>query len=155
MMKTMMKKLSMFLLAGLVMVSAATFAHGQRNRELEDITGRYSFLKADDLLGILDEDGELRGFIEVFQEDEESAELFSYNISRGSREGDQVTFKTDTIHSTTYRFSGKVQVSRERKPNQRGYMLLVGILRVDTRVPATGEEKTEEKKVVLESLASE
>ncbi len=151
----MMKKLSMFLLAGLVMVSVATFGHGQRNRELEDITGRYSFLKPDDLLGILDEDGELRGFIEVLQEDEESAELFSYTISRGSREGDQVRFKTDTIHGITYRFSGKVQVSRERKPNQRGYMLLVGILRVETRVPATGEEKTEEKKVVLESLASE
>ena len=151
----MMKTLGMSLLAGLVTFSVATLSHGQRDRELEDITGRYSFLKPDDLLGILDEDGELRGFIEVFQEDEESDELFTYTIARGSREGDQVRFKTDTIHGTTYRFSGKVQVSRERKPNQRGYMLLVGILRVETRVPSTGGEKVEEKKVVLESLASE
>ena len=150
-----MKPACTLVFIGLVMILDGIVAHGQQKREIEDITGRYSFLKTDDLLGILDEDGELRGFIEVLQEDDESDDIFSYTITRGIREGNHINFKTDTIHGITYRFSGKVQINKSRDPTQRGFMLLVGTIRIDKNLSLAGKGKTEERRVVLESLVSE
>ena len=150
-----MKPACAIVLIGLVMIFDAIVVHGQQKREIEDITGRYSFLKPDDLLGILDEDGELRGFIEILQEDDESDDIFSYTITRGVRKDNQINFKTDTIHGITYRFSGKVQISKKRNPTQRGFMLLVGTIQIEKNKFLDGKGITEERKVVLESLASE
>ncbi len=150
-----MKSVCTLVLIGLVMIMDVIVVHGQQEREIEDITGRYSFLNPDDLLGILDEDGELRGFIEVLQEDDESDDVFSYTITRGVHKDNQINFKTDTIHGITYRFSGKVQISRERNSTQRGFILLVGTIRIEKNESLIGKGKTEERRVVLESLASE
>ena len=150
-----MKPACTVVLIGLVMILDVIVVHGQQKREIEDITGRYSFLEPDDLLGILDEDGELRGFIEVLQGKDESDDIFSYTITRGVREGNQINFKTDTIHGITYRFSGKVQIGKARNPTQRGFMLLVGTIQIEKNVSLAGKGKTEERRVVLESLASE
>ena len=142
-------------LAVILLPAAITVAGGQVESELEDITGRYSFLSADDLLAILDEDGDLAGYIDVYQTEGESDDIFSYTLAHGTRRGRKVEFKTITIHGLYYRFSGKVERGEARKPHQRDYFRLIGSLAIVRRNPATREEKAERRHVVLESLGDE
>ena len=88
-----------------------------RNRDIDDITGKYHFLSADDTLGLLEEEGKLKGYIEILQGEEESDAVLSYDIVLGSRKKDHVEFKTNTIHRRYYRFSGKVERGSGHEPD--------------------------------------
>ncbi|MGH9378692.1 MAG: hypothetical protein ACRD1I_07830, partial [Terriglobia bacterium] len=57
------------------------------------MTGRYRFLGPEDTLSILQEEGLLKGYIDVFEGDSESDDVLSYQITIGSRKGDHVEFK--------------------------------------------------------------
>src|SRR5690242_256395 len=46
--------------------------------EIDDVTGKYHFLSADDTLAILEEEGKLKGYIDVYQGEEESDAVLSY-----------------------------------------------------------------------------
>ena len=136
--------------------SSSVAAREKIDIELQDITGRYDFLGEEDLLAIIDEDGMLNGYIEVIQEDEEeSAEFFSYSLTHGTREGIRVEFKTIKIHGLYYRFTGRVEKGKSRNPNHAGFLRLVGTVEIVRRDPATGKEMTELRDVVLKSLGYE
>ena len=143
------------ILAVILLSVLSAVVWGQAGNGLEDITGRYTFLSADDLLGILDEDGNLVGYIDVYQLGDESDDIFSYTLSHGTRNGLKVKFKTITIHGLYYRFSGKVERGAARKPHQRDYLRLIGSVEIVRRNPATSEEKIERRHVTLESLGDE
>ena len=70
------------------------------------MTAKYHFISADDTLAILDEEGRLKGYIEVAQPEEESDDILSYDILEGSRKKNHVEFRTNRIHGKLYRFSG-------------------------------------------------
>ena len=89
----------------------------QNTESIDDITGKYHFLSADDTLGLLEEEGKLKGYIEVLQGEEESDDVLSYDIILGSRKKDHVEFKTNTIHRRYYRFSGKVERGAGHEPD--------------------------------------
>src|SRR5208337_2162517 len=90
-----------------LVVAPRGHASPQSTGNIDDITGKYHFLSADDTLGILEEEGKLKGYIEVLQGEEESDDVLTYEIVSGSRKNDHVEFKTNTIHRKYYRFSGK------------------------------------------------
>ena len=50
----------------------------QMPSSIGDITGRYHFIGPDDTLAILEEEGRLKGFVEVYQEEDESDAVLSY-----------------------------------------------------------------------------
>src|SRR5204863_516100 len=60
----------------LMVLLAACPLHALKARpasdDIEDITGKYHFLSADDKLAILEEEGKLKGYIDVYQGEEES-----------------------------------------------------------------------------------
>src|SRR5579863_9889707 len=56
--------------------------------DIDDITGKYHFLTADDTLAILEEEGKLHGYIDVYQGEDESDAILSYPISTGERKND-------------------------------------------------------------------
>jgi len=145
--------LAIFLLAGAALLAAAIGgAAAQATGNIDDITGKYQFLSADDTLGILEEEGKLKGYIEVVQGEEESDDVLTYEIISGSRKNDHVEFQTKTIHRKYYRFSGKVERGAGREPADPDYLRLIGDLETVTVKGDSGQESVEKKHLVLKLM---
>jgi hypothetical protein len=127
-------------------------AAAQTSEKIDDITGKYHFLSADDTLGILEEEGNLKGYIEVVQGEEESDDVLTYEIISGSRKNDHVEFKTKTIHRKYYRFSGTVERGSGRQADNPDYFRLVGDLETVTVKGDNGQESVDKKHLVLKLI---
>ena len=119
---------------------------------VDDMTAKYHFLSADDTLAILDEEGRLKGYIEVAQPDEESEDVLSYDIVEGSRKKSHVEFRTNRIHGKFYRFSGTVVRGKGHEPKEPDYFRLTGDLVVVTVKAETGKETPQTFRVELKSF---
>lgn len=136
----------------LALASYAAFAHPAGNREISDITGKYHFLSPQDTLALLEEEGKLKGWMDVFQEEEESDTLLSYQITRGWRKDDRVEFKTSKIHQKYYRFAGTVERGAGRKEGDPDFLRLVGNLEIITVKGENGGGAVQRKAVILKSM---
>lgn len=106
----------------------------------------------DDTLGLLEEEGKLKGYVDVAQGPEESDEVLSYPLVLGSRQGSHVEFKTAKIHQKYYRFHGTVERGSGRREGDPDYLRLVGDLETVTVKADTGEESVDRKPVILRSM---
>ena len=138
------------LIVGSILVAALSgHASPQGTPNMDDLTGDYHFLSPEDKLGILEEEGKLKGYVEVVQGAEESDDVLSYEIVAGLRKSDQVEFKTNIIHRRYYRFSGKVERGFGRQPEDPDYVHLVGDLETVTVKGDSGQESAVKKQMVL------
>jgi hypothetical protein len=133
----------------ILVVAYRGYASPQGTPNVDDITGDYHFLSPDDKLGILEEEGKLKGYIEVAQGADESDDVLSYEIVAGLRKSDHVEFKTNIIHRRYYRFSGKVERGSGRQPDDADYVHLVGDVEIVTQNGDTGQESVVKKHLVL------
>ena len=124
----------------------------QGERSVEDATGKYHFLGPDDTLGILEEEGKIKGYVDVIPEEEESDDVLSYSITLGARQGNHIEFKTAKIHEKYYRFSGTVERGSGKREGDPDYARLVGDLVIVTVHADAGSESTESKHVVFKSM---
>jgi hypothetical protein len=129
-----------------------TAGRPQGSEEIQDITGKYHFISADDTLGILEEEGKLKGYIDVYQGEEESDTVLSYSIIRGVRKKDHVEFRTNQIHRKYYRFSGKVERGTGHEERDPDYLRLVGDVEIVTVKGDSGEEAVQRVHTILKSL---
>lgn len=136
----------------LMLSPLAILGASQEPGEIQDITGRYRFLTDTDTLALLEEDGKLKGYVDVLQGEEESDAVLSYPITIGSRKNDYVEFKTGKIHQKYYRFAGTVARGSGRQEQNPDYLRLVGDLEIITVNPESGEEVADRRHVVLKSL---
>jgi len=135
--------------AATLLVTHCSYAFPQGTPNLDDITGDYHFLSPDDKLGILEEEGKLKGYIEVAQGAEESDDVLSYEIVAGLRQRDHVEFKTNVIHRKYYRFAGKVERGSGRQSDDPDYVHLVGDVEAVTVKGDSGQESVVKKHLVL------
>lgn len=119
--------------------------------DIDDITGKYSFLSADDTLAILEEEGKLKGYVDIYQSEEESDAILSYPITIGSRSKDRVEFKTGKIHQKYYRFAGTAGRGSGHEPTDPDYLRLIGDLEIIQAKGDRGEEAVERRRVVFKS----
>lgn len=124
----------------------------QNTDDIPDVSGEYHFLSPEDTLGLLEEDGKLKGYVDAYQNEEESDEVLSYPITIGSRKNGRVEFKTGRIHEKYFRFSGTVQRGSGRGERDPDYLHLVGDLEIVTSDPDSGQEAVERRHVVFKSL---
>ena len=124
----------------------------QGERSVEDATGKYHFLGPDDTLGLLEEEGKIKGYLDVVPGEEESDDVLSFTITLGSRQGNHIEFKTSKIHQKYYRFSGSVERGSGKHEGDPDYARLVGDLSIVGVNGDTGAESTESKHVVLKSM---
>jgi len=121
------------------------------NEQVRDATGEYRFLTADDTLGLLEEEGKIKGYVDVYQSEEESDTVLSYSITIGSRQNNHIEFKTAKIHQKYYRFSGTVERGKGHAEADPDYLRLVGDLEIITVKADTGQEATERRHVIFSS----
>lgn len=119
---------------------------------VDDMTAKYHFLAADDTLAILDEEGRLKGYIEVAQPEEESDDVLSYDLVDGSRKKSHVEFRTNRIHGKYFRFSGTVERGKGHEEKDPDYFRLTGDLDIVTVNGETGKETVQTFRVVLKSF---
>ncbi len=124
----------------------------QGSDEIRDVSGEYHFLAAEDTLGILEEEGKLKGYVDVYQGEEESDTVLSYPITIGSRKKDHVEFKTGKIHQKYYRFSGTAQRGSGHEEKDPDYLRLVGDLEIVTVKADTGQELVDRRHTIFKSL---
>ena len=95
--------------------------------------------------------GKIKGYVDVYQGEEESDTLLSYPITIGSREKNHIQFKTAKIHQKYYRFSGLVERGKGHEEGDPDYLRLVGDLEILTVKADTGQESAERRHVVFSS----
>jgi len=145
----------LWLVAIILLLSPSVGSSQEHDTEvISDISGNYNFISADDTLGLLEEEGKLKGYIEVMQGEEESDAVLSYDIVSGTRKHDHVEFRTNIIHRTFYRFSGKVERGSGHGPNEPDYLHLYGMLEIVTVRSDKTEESIERKFLVFKSTGT-
>jgi hypothetical protein len=128
----------------LICVPCLTSAAGQTVVEnVPDMSGDYEFLQAEDTLGILEEEGKLKGYIDVAQPADESDEVLTYQILAGTRQGNRVEFKTNKIHEKYYHFTGTVEPGRGHTERDPDFLRLTGDLETVKLDSETGQEHVE------------
>jgi len=146
---------STLLLLPLVLISSGRLRAQQESEEIQDISGTYQFLAAGDTLALLEEEGKLKGYIDVLQGEDESDAILSYSISLGWRKKNQVEFKTGKIHQKYYRFSGAVERGSGHEERDPDYLRLVGDLESITVNSESGQEVAQRMHVVFKSMGPE
>lgn len=131
---------------------SGTLSAQQGSEDIQDATGKYHFLTADDTLALLEEEGKLKGYVEVCQGEEESDALLSYPITIGWRKKDRIEFKTGKIHQKYYRFTGTVQHGAGHEETDPDYLRLVGDLEVVSVRAETGKEFVQRIHAVFKSM---
>jgi hypothetical protein len=127
----------------------------QAAAEIDEINTEFHFLGPEDTLLIHEEDGKLKGQINVYEGEEESDTILSYLITIGTRTKNHVEFRTSKIHEKYFRFSGSVERGSGRKEEDADYLRLVGTVEIVAVNGVTGKETTEQKEVVLKSLSAD
>jgi hypothetical protein len=144
-------------IAFLAVLAAVLFSarHLQAQDEqlpVDDITAKYHFLSPEDTLAILDEEGRLKGYIEVAQPEDESDDILSYDILEGSRKKNHVEFRTNRIHGKSFRFSGSVERGKGHEEKDPDYLHLTGSLDIVTVNADTGKEAVRTVRVFFKSI---
>src|SRR5579862_6792194 len=119
---------------------------------IDDITGKYHFIANDDTLAILDEEGKLKGYVEVTQPATESTDVLTFNLTEGTREKNEVRFRTERIHGKFYRFSGTVARGKGRDEKDPDCFELKGTLEIVTVNSDTSKESIQTTPVTLKSI---
>ena len=140
----------LFLAGGLT--SASRLAAQGDDQSVQDMTAKYHFLSADDTLAILDEEGRLKGYIEVAQPEDESDDILTYDILEGTRDKNHVKFRTNTIHGKFYRFSGTVERGKGHEDKDPDYLRLTGDLDTVMVNSDTGKQAVQTARVTLRSF---
>jgi len=146
------KSLGWLVILGVMGLAASVLMAQMEERPIDDITAKYHFLSADDTLAILDEEGRLKGYIEVAQPEEESDDILSFDIVEGSRDKNHVKFRTNKILGKFYRFSGTVERGKGHAEKDADYFRLIGDLDIVTVNGDTGKEAVRTVRVFLKSF---
>jgi hypothetical protein len=110
------------------------------------MSGEYEFARAEDTLGILEEEGKLKGYIDVAQSADESDEVLTYQIIVGTRQGNHVEFKTSKIHEKYYHFTGTVERGGGHTQRDPDFLRLAGDLETVKVDSESGQEHAERRR---------
>ncbi len=94
----------------------------------------------------------LKGYINVLQGPDASDSVFSYPITVGTREGNEVQFQTGRIHEKYFRFTGTVERGAGRKPSDSDYLELKGALETIRVNGVTHTKQVERESAIFTSL---
>ncbi len=121
-----------------------------------DISGMYSFTKDGEFVQInQEEDGTISGFVSRFGDDPTDKKTFlDQFFSKGSLNGDKLTFTTKTVHGTWFEFVGVVTRGPGKTPGDEGYRIIKGKL-TRHRTDEKGKEIVESRELEMKSFPAD
>ena len=136
----------------IALLAAGHLKAQNEDRSIDDMTAKYHFLSADDTLAILDEEGRLKGYVEVAQPEDESDDVLNYDIVEGSRKKTHVEFRTNRIHGKYYRFTGTVERGKGHEEKDPDFFHLIGDVDTVSVNADSGKETVQTTRVILKSF---
>ena len=117
-----------------------------------DPAGLYSFLKEGESVQITLDEGQLSGYITRFGEsDTDKGKFIDQFFSKGSLNGNHLTFATKPVHGVWFEFDGTIEIQPGKAPGAEGYRVIKGTLRQHT-ADAKREDKVRERTVAFKSF---
>lgn len=96
----------------------------------DQISGMYTFLREGEFVQITVEEGKLTGFVSRYGERESDKDAFlDQFFSKGSLEGNKISFTTKPVHGTWFEFNGQVSRGDAKTPDAEGYWIIRGTLK--------------------------
>jgi hypothetical protein len=100
------------------------------NSLASEISGMYTFVREGEFVQITVEEGSLTGFVSRYGQRESDKDAFlDQFFSKGSLEGDRISFTTKAVHGTWYEFAGAINHGEGKTPNAEGYWVIRGTLK--------------------------
>jgi hypothetical protein len=94
------------------------------------ISGMYTFTREGEFVQITVEEGRLSGFVSRYGDRESDKDAFlDQFFSKGSIDGNRITFTTKPVHGTWFEFAGEVSRGSGKTPDQEGYWVIRGTLK--------------------------
>ncbi len=131
----------------------ATFFPAQsKPNDQAEVSGMYTFLREGEFVQLTLEDGQLSGFVSRFGDtDSDKGEFIDQFFDKASLQGNQLSFKTKTVHAVWYEFDGTVTTAAGKQKGEEGYHVLRGKLTQHT-LDATGKDQASERTVEFKSF---
>ncbi len=144
------------MLGSLLAASQAPSTQEPAKAPKNDISGMYSFLKDGEFVQINQEDGgTITGFVSRFGDDPTDKKTFlDQFFSKGSLEGDKLSFTTKTTHGTWFEFTGVVTRGPGKTSADEGYRILKGKL-TRHRTDEKGKETAESREIEMKSFPAD
>jgi hypothetical protein len=119
----------------------------------EDYSGMYNFLRDGEFVQItLEEKGKVTGFISRYGDLESDRGAFlDQFIKRGSIEGHNLAFSTETVHGVWYEFKGSASRGDGKTADDEGYYVLKGTLTQHSS-DANHDDIAKSREVILKSF---
>ena len=90
----------------------------------------YTFVREGEFVQITVEEGNLTGFVSRYGQRESDKDAFlDQFFSKGSLEGNKISFTTKAVHGTWYEFAGAISHGEGKGPNAEGYWVIRGSLK--------------------------
>ena len=118
-------------LCSLVLLALVSLGNArQKTSTPENISGMYSFLQEGEFIQIDMEDGNrVTGFVSrLGTTDSDKGAVLDHLFQEADLKGDQLHFKTKSLHGVWYEFFGKVEQDNSKMPSQEGFHILKGKL---------------------------
>lgn len=122
----------------------------------DDVSGMYSFTKDGEFVQINQEDaGAISGFVSRFGDDDTDKKTFlDQFFSKGSINGNKLSFATKAVHGTWFEFDGTIERGPGKKPTDEGYRLIKGKL-IRHKSDANGKDVAQSRELEMKSFPAE
>jgi len=121
-----------------------------------NVSGMYSFLREGEFVEVdVGQDGRVTGFVSRFGEGNSDRGAFLDHIfTKGSLQGNKLTFATRSVHGVSFEFSGTVERGEGKTPSAEAYYVIQGTL---TQLTEDRNKKTsaQQREVTFKSFPAD
>jgi hypothetical protein len=122
----------------------------------DDVSGMYTFLREGEFVEVdVEPDGRVTGFISRYGErDSDRGAFLDHMFTKGSMQGNKLTFTTRSVHGVAFDFKGTVERGEGKAPGAEAYHVIKGTL---TQITEDKDHKTsaQQREVVFKSFPAD
>jgi hypothetical protein len=116
-----------------------------------EISGMYTFLQDGEFVQVsVDSEGQVTGFVSRYS-DNDKATFLDHFFDKASLQGNELTFKTKTVHGVYFEFKGTFSRGDAKSREQEGYYIFRGTLKQYTS-DANKNFSAKEREVTFKSF---
>ncbi len=148
--------LTAFLLMPAAAAGWAQTAASKSSRTSPDISGMYTFLREGEFVEVdVEPDGKVNGFVSRYGDrDSDRGAFLDHMFSKGSIEGNKLSFSTRSVHGVAFQFQGTVERGEAKAPGAEGFWVIKGTL---TQITEDQNHKSsaQQREVTLKSFPAD
>lgn len=120
----------LLMLSGIVLFAQAPAPKSSPGKAADEVSGMYTFLREGEFVEVdVEPDGRVTGFVSRYGEKESDRGAFlDHMFSKGSMDGNKLSFTTRSVHGTSFEFKGTVDRGEGKAPGAEAYHVIKGTL---------------------------